>query len=149
MDFVKATSCWHPASNLHTLISTYWLHYTHPAREDLWLNYTSRHISLSSILEKPYHCSASITVQLIIFSGISMVKTLQSNQLKHQCKLALSASSPASSFQTWHIKLFSGSSLVKNKYNRSLHTGVKLWNNYPSQWVPLSFWLVECSGKSY
>lgn len=67
--FVKATSCWHLANNLHTLMSPYWLHYTPSAREDLWLHYTSRHISLPSILNKPCQWSASIAVQLIVFSG--------------------------------------------------------------------------------
>lgn len=86
--FVKATSCWHLANNLHTLISPYWLHYTPSAREDLWLNYTSRHISLPSILNKPCQWSASIAVQLIVFSGLSLVENLQSNRLKYQCKLA-------------------------------------------------------------
>lgn len=51
--FVKAASCWHLANNLHTLICSLWLYCTPPAREDLWLNYTSRHRSLSSIFVKP------------------------------------------------------------------------------------------------
>lgn len=107
--FLKATSCWRLDNNLHTLISPYWLHYTPSAREDLWLNYTSRHISLPSILDKPCQWSASIAVQLIVFSGLSLVEALQSNRLKYQCKLAsiknnsIWHSPPAWSFQTWHI----------------------------------------------
>lgn len=105
------------ANNLHTLIYSSWRYCTPTAREDLWLNYTSRDRSLLSILVKACQRRAGLTVHFLVFSCRSVVEILQSNLLKYQHKLAFTKKPKhctASSLQTWHVPVFS-SSLIKNK----------------------------------
>lgn len=130
--------------------------YSPMPEEDLWLNCTSGYRSLSSIFVNRCQRSTSLTLQSTAFSCPSLVEPppiisaqISTIKLWFINKKIHAALLWASSLQPQHIPLFSRSCLVKNKYNCSLHARVKLRNNYPSQWVLLSPWMVECSGESY